>query len=93
MLKRTSHGMILGGNGEKMSKSRGNVVNPDEIVDQYGADTLRTYEMFIGDFEKNAPWSDNGVKGSRRFLERVWNLQELLTDLEEYTPELEKVNS
>ncbi|EGY79690.1 leucine--tRNA ligase [Peptoniphilus indolicus] len=88
--KRTSHGMILGGNGEKMSKSRGNVVNPDEIVDQYGADTLRTYEMFIGDFEKNAPWSDNGVKGSRRFLERVWNLQELLTDLEEYTPELEK---
>lgn len=88
--KRTSHGMILGGNGEKMSKSRGNVVNPDEIVDQYGADTLRTYEMFIGDFEKNAPWSDNGVKGSRRFLERVWNLQELLTDSEEYTPELEK---
>ncbi|MDY2986218.1 MAG: leucine--tRNA ligase [Peptoniphilus sp.] len=88
--KRTSHGMILGGNGEKMSKSRGNVVNPDEIVDQYGADTLRTYEMFIGDFEKNAPWSENGVKGSRRFLERVWNLQELLTDSEEYTTELEK---
>ncbi|MBL7575284.1 leucyl-tRNA synthetase [Peptoniphilus asaccharolyticus DSM 20463] len=88
--KRTSHGMILGGNGEKMSKSRGNVVNPDEIVEQYGADTLRTYEMFIGDFEKNAPWSENGVKGSRRFLERVWNLQDILTDSEEYTPELEK---
>ncbi|MGO3751433.1 MAG: leucine--tRNA ligase [Peptoniphilaceae bacterium] len=87
--KRTSHGMILGDNGEKMSKSRGNVINPDEIVQEYGADTLRTYEMFIGDFEKNAPWSDNGVKGCRRFLERVWNLQNILNDEEEYTKDLE----
>ena len=72
--KRTSHGMILGENGEKMSKSRGNVVNPDEIVDQYGADTMRLYEMFIGDFEKAAPWSSTSIKGCRRFVERVWNL-------------------
>lgn len=74
--KRTSHGMILGENGEKMSKSRGNVVNPDEIIEEFGADTLRTYEMFIGDFEKSVPWNTNGVKGCRRFLERVWRLQE-----------------
>ena len=74
--KRTSHGMILGEDGGKMSKSRGNVINPDDIVNTYGADTLRTYEMFIGDFEKSVPWSDNGVKGCRRFLERVWNLAE-----------------
>lgn len=79
-MKRTSHGMILGDNGEKMSKSRGNVINPDDIVNEYGADTLRTYEMFIGDFEKSAPWSDNGVKGCRRFLERVWKLQEAVVD-------------
>ena len=78
--KRTSHGMILGENGEKMSKSRGNVVNPDEIVDQYGADTLRLYEMFIGDFEKSAPWSQAGIKGCRRFVERYWNLQSILSE-------------
>ncbi|MDO5041175.1 MAG: leucine--tRNA ligase [Peptoniphilus sp.] len=88
-MKRTSHGMILGDNGEKMSKSRGNVINPDEIVEDYGADTLRTYEMFIGDFEKNAPWSDNGVKGCRRFLERVWNLADIVNDKEEYSAKLE----
>lgn len=87
--KRTSHGMILGDNNEKMSKSRGNVVNPDDIVKDYGADTLRTYEMFIGDFEKAVPWSDNGVKGCRRFLDRVWRLQEILVDGNSYTPELE----
>ena len=87
--KRTSHGMILGDNGEKMSKSRGNVVNPDDIIRDYGADTLRTYEMFIGDFEKSAPWSDNGVKGCRKFLERVWKLQEILIEGEEYSKELE----
>ena len=87
--KRTSHGMILGDNNEKMSKSRGNVVNPDEIVKDYGADTLRTYEMFIGDFEKAVPWSDNGVKGCRRFLDRVWRLQEILVEGKSYTPELE----
>lgn len=82
--KRTSHGMILGENGEKMSKSRGNVVNPDDIVTEYGADTLRTYEMFIGAFELSASWSENGVKGCRRFLERVWKLQDILVDGEEY---------
>ena len=76
--KRTSHGMILGANNEKMSKSRGNVINPDEIIEEYGADTLRAYEMFIGDFEKSVPWSMNGVKGCRRFLERTWRLQEIL---------------
>ena len=86
--KRTSHGMILGGNNEKMSKSRGNVVNPDDIVRDYGADTLRCYEMFIGDFEKPVPWSENGVKGCRRFLERVWNLQSLVVDGNEYTEDL-----
>ncbi|CDZ74748.1 Leucine-tRNA ligase [Peptoniphilus sp. ING2-D1G] len=88
-MKRTSHGMILGDNGEKMSKSRGNVINPDEIVEDYGADTLRTYEMFIGDFEKNAPWSDNGVKGCRRFLERVWNLADIVNSKDEYSEKLE----
>ena len=86
--KRTSHGMILGGNNEKMSKSRGNVVNPDDIVRDYGADTLRCYEMFIGDFEKPVPWSENGVKGCRRFLERVWNLQSLVVDGDKYTEDL-----
>lgn len=89
--KRTSHGMILGDNSEKMSKSRGNVINPDEIVQDFGADTLRTYEMFIGDFEKSVPWSENGVKGCRRFLERVWRLQELIVKGEGYTPELESL--
>ncbi len=87
--KRTSHGMILGDNNEKMSKSRGNVVNPDDIVRDYGADTLRTYEMFIGDFEKSVPWSENGVKGCRRFLERVWRLQDIVVEGEGYTKELE----
>ena len=88
-LKRTSHGMILGSNGEKMSKSRGNVVNPDDIVREYGADTLRTYEMFIGAFDMAAIWSEDGVKGCRRFLERVWKLQELLTKDEGCSPDLE----
>ena len=87
--KRTSHGMILGENNEKMSKSRGNVINPDDIVNEYGADTLRTYEMFIGDFEKSVPWSYNGLKGCRRFLERVWKLQDIVKDGNEYTKELE----
>ena len=87
--KRTSHGMILGENGEKMSKSRGNVVNPDEIVDTYGADTMRLYEMFIGDFEKAAPWSPKSIKGCRRFLERVWSLDEKVQDGDEYSKEHE----
>ena len=86
--KRTSHGMILGENGEKMSKSRGNVVNPDDIVREYGADTLRTYEMFIGAFDLSASWSENGVKGCRRFLERVWKLQDILTEGDTYSPDL-----
>lgn len=87
--KRTSHGMILGENGEKMSKSRGNVVNPDEIVDEYGADTLRLYEMFIGDFEKAAPWSQTSIRGCRRFIERYYNLQTILNDADGIRPELE----
>ena len=87
--KRTSHGMILGENGEKMSKSRGNVVNPDEIVDQYGADTMRLYEMFIGDFEKAAPWNSDSIKGCKRFVERYWNLQEIVTPEDEYSKDLE----
>ena len=87
--KRTSHGMILGENGEKMSKSRGNVVNPDEIVDTYGADTMRLYEMFIGDFEKAAPWSPKSIKGCRRFLERVWSLADKVQDGDEYSKEHE----
>lgn len=87
--KRTSHGMILGQNGEKMSKSRGNVVNPDEIVDQYGADTMRLYEMFIGDFEKAAPWNSDSIKGCKRFLERYWNLQTMVTPEETYSNDLE----
>ena len=82
--KRTSHGMILAERGEKMSKSRGNVVNPDDIVNEYGADTLRLYEMFIGDFEKAAPWSAQGIKGCKRFLERVFCLKFLLADGEGY---------
>ena len=87
--KRTSHGMILGENGEKMSKSRGNVVNPDDVVAQYGADNLRMYEMFIGDFEKTAPWNTSSIKGSKRFLERVAALTDMMTPEEGYSPELE----
>ncbi len=87
--KRTSHGMILGENGEKMSKSRGNVVNPDDIVREYGADTLRTYEMFIGAFDLSASWSEDGVKGCRRFLERVWKLQDIITDDMGYSADME----
>ena len=87
--KRTSHGMILGENGEKMSKSRGNVVNPDDIVNEYGADTMRLYEMFIGDFEKAAPWSPPSIRGCRRFIERFYNLQTILTDGDAIRPELE----
>ena len=87
--KRTSHGMILGENGEKMSKSRGNVVNPDEIVRDYGADTMRLYEMFIGDFEKAAPWSSASIKGCKRFLERIWALADIMTDDAGYRKELE----
>ena len=87
--KRTSHGMILGENGEKMSKSRGNVVNPDDIVNEYGADTLRTYEMFIGAFDLSASWSEDGVKGCRRFLDRVWKLQDILVDGDSYSADME----
>ena len=87
--KRTSHGMILGENGEKMSKSRGNVVNPDEVVAEYGADTLRLYEMFIGDFEKSAPWDPKGIKGCRRFIERFYNLTSNIIDSDEIRPEME----
>ena len=87
--RRTSHGMILGENGEKMSKSRGNVVNPDDIVQAYGADTLRTYEMFIGAFDLSASWSEDGVKGCRRFMERVWKLQTIMTGEEGYSADME----
>ncbi len=89
--KRTSHGMILGENGDKMSKSRGNVVNPDDIVNEYGADTFRLYEMFMGDFQKAAPWSYNSIKGCARFLDRVWNLQDIMVEGEEYSKELESI--
>lgn len=88
--KRTSHGMILGENGEKMSKSRGNVVNPDEVVDLYGADAVRTFEMFIGAFDQSTPWSDKGLKGCYKFLERVWNLQDMILDSEDISKDLEK---
>ncbi len=88
-MKRTSHGMILGENGEKMSKSRGNVVNPDEVIKDFGADTLRTYEMFISDFEKSVPWSTDGVRGVRKYLERVWNLQEILVEGDSYSEDME----
>jgi leucyl-tRNA synthetase len=81
--------MIMGENNEKMSKSRGNVVNPDDIVEEFGADTLRMYEMFIGDFEKSVPWSQNGVKGCRRFLDRVWKLQSIICDGDEYSKDIE----
>ncbi len=87
--KRTSHGMILGENGEKMSKSRGNVINPDDVVNEFGADTLRTYEMFIGAFDLSAAWSMEGVKGCRRFLDRVWKLQDMLIDGDGYRAEME----
>lgn len=87
--RRTSHGLILGGNGEKMSKSRGNVVNPDEIIEQYGADTMRLYEMFIGDFEQSAPWNCDSIKGCKRFLDKVWRLPEILIAGENYTQKLE----
>ncbi len=89
-MKRTSHGMILGENGEKMSKSRGNVVNPDEVVNEFGADAFRTYEMFIGAFDQSTPWSQQGLKGCYKFLERVWNLQSIVTDDESYSADLEK---
>ena len=88
--KRTSHGMILGENGEKMSKSRGNVVNPDEVVDLYGADAVRTFEMFIGAFDQSTPWSEKGLKGCYKFLERVWNLQEMVEGSEEISEDMEK---
>ena len=88
--RRTSHGMILGENGEKMSKSRGNVVNPDEVIEQYGADTMRLYEMFIGDFEKSAPWSTSSIKGCKRFVDRVWGLQDMVNDVDGYSPALVK---
>lgn len=87
--KRTSHGMILGEDGVKMSKSRGNIINPDDIIRDYGADTMRVYEMFMGDFEKAAPWSSKSIKGSKRFLEKIWALSEQLTDGDGYRPELE----
>ncbi len=87
--KRTSHGMILGENGEKMSKSRGNVVNPDDIVRDYGADTMRLYEMFIGDFEKAAPWKSDSIKGCKRFLDRIWGLTDILVEGSKYSKELE----
>lgn len=89
--KRTSHGMILGTNGEKMSKSRGNIVNPDDIINEYGADTMRLYEMFIGDFEKSAPWNSDSIKGCKRFLDKVWNLQNMVINEDKslYRKELE----
>lgn len=86
--KRTAHGMILGENNEKMSKSRGNVVNPDKVIDNYGADTLRMYEMFIGDFEKSAPWSENGVKGCRRFIDRAYKMMDFMNDSDDYSKDL-----
>lgn len=89
-MKRTSHGMILGENNEKMSKSRGNVVNPDEVVEEFGADAFRTYEMFIGAFDQSTPWSQQGLKGCYKFLERVWNLQSIVNDKEGYSDDLEK---
>lgn len=90
-LKRISHGMILGPNGEKMSKSKGNVVNPNDMINEYGADALRTYEMFIGDYSKDAAWNENGLKGCKKFLERVWKLQNKLNENDGYTKELETI--
>ena len=89
--KRTSHGMILGSNGEKMSKSKGNVVNPDEVVDEFGADSFRVYEMFMGPFDQTAPWSMESIRGCSKFLDRVWNLQTILVDGDEYSPKFEKM--
>ena len=89
--KRTSHGMILGGNGEKMSKSKGNVINPDDIVKEFGADTFRVYEMFMGPFDQTAPWSMESIRGCGKFLDRVWNMQDILVDGEEYSKEHEKM--
>ena len=89
--KRTSHGMILGSNGEKMSKSKGNVVNPDEVVDEFGADSFRVYEMFMGPFDQTAPWSMESIRGCSKFLDRVWNLQTMLVDGDEYSPKFEKM--
>ena len=89
--KRTSHGMILGSNGEKMSKSKGNVVNPDEVVDEFGADSFRVYEMFMGPFDQTAPWSMESIRGCSKFLDRVWNMQTMLVDGDEYSPKFEKM--
>lgn len=89
--KRTSHGMILGTNGEKMSKSKGNVINPDDIVNEFGADTFRVYEMFMGPFDQTAAWSMDSIRGCGKFLDRVWNMQEFLVDGDEFTPETEKI--
>ena len=89
--KRTSHGMILGTNGEKMSKSKGNVINPDDIVNEFGADTFRVYEMFMGPFDQVAAWSMESIRGCGKFLDRVWNMQEMLVDGDTYSPEAEKL--
>ena len=89
--KRTSHGMILGSNGEKMSKSKGNVVNPDEVVDEFGADSFRVYEMFMGPFDQTAPWSMESIRGCSKFLDRVWNMQTMLIDGDSYSPKFEKM--
>ena len=89
--KRTSHGMILGDNGEKMSKSKGNVINPDDIVDEFGADTFRVYEMFMGPFDQSAAWSMDSIRGCSKFLDRVWNLQTILVDGDAYSSEMEKI--
>ena len=87
--KRTAQGLILGPDGVKMSKSRGNVIDPNEVVDAFGADVLRTYVLFMGDYEKAAPWSESSVKGCKRFVDRIWNLQEILTDGDSYSAKLE----
>ena len=89
--KRTSHGMILGSNGEKMSKSKGNVVNPDDVIAEFGADTLRVYEMFMGPFDQTASWSVESIRGCAKFLDRVWNLQDFVTDGDTYSEEFEKL--
>ena len=89
--KRTSHGMILGTNGEKMSKSKGNVINPDDIIEEFGADTFRVYEMFMGPFDQVAAWSMESIRGCGKFLDRVWNLKDMLIDDEKYLPEHEKM--
>ena len=89
--KRTSHGMILGENGEKMSKSKGNVVNPDDVIKEFGADTLRVYLMFMGPFDQTAPWSEESIRGCSKFLDRVWNMQDFLTDGDTYSKDFEKM--